>query len=351
LRTNFFELLGELNNLDETSEWRKVKGSLETDKRYELVGSSSKREQFFNDYIKELAEKKNPETEKEDAAENEKEEGEKDEKDEETKDEGTKDQNDEKAKEAPQDEEADEDRKLDEKYERMEASLRKREEEVRAQKELYEKDREKERGIHMHDKAVQHFNALLADMVKDTQYTWKETRRTLRKDPRWSALDVLDKETKESLFEEHIKDIGDKRKRSFRRLLEEADVPLDAYWRDVRRQIKDDPRYAKFGNSEKREEQFEVYIREKTTTARNDFRELLRETKTITYKSKKLVDESNSYWKDIKEVLKKDKRYHVMSSLANERDRLIMSYISELHKRGPPPPPTATNPAARYKTD
>ena len=47
----------------------------------------------------------------------------------------------------------------------MEASLRKREEEVRAQKELYEKDREKERGIHLHDKAVQHFNALLADMV------------------------------------------------------------------------------------------------------------------------------------------------------------------------------------------
>ena len=60
--------------------------------------------------------------------------------------------------------------------------------------------------------------------VKDTQYTWKETRRTLRKDPRWSALDVLDKETKESLFEEHIKDIGEKRKKSFRRLLEEADV-------------------------------------------------------------------------------------------------------------------------------
>lgn len=58
-----------------------------------------------------------------------------------------------------------ENRRLDEKHERMEASLRKREEEVRAQKVLYEKDREKERGIHLHDKAVQHFKALLADMV------------------------------------------------------------------------------------------------------------------------------------------------------------------------------------------
>ena len=65
-----------------------------------------------------------------------------------------------------QQEQDDEDRKQDEKYERMEASMRKREQEVRAQKELYEKDREKERGIHLHDKAVQHFKALLADMVR-----------------------------------------------------------------------------------------------------------------------------------------------------------------------------------------
>lgn len=62
--------------------------------------------------------------------------------------------------------------------------------------------------------------------VKDSQYTWKETRRTLRKDPRWSALDVLDKEAKEILFEEHIKEINERRKRSFRRLLEEADVRI-----------------------------------------------------------------------------------------------------------------------------
>lgn len=65
----------------------------------------------------------------------------------------------------PLNEEEEEDRKLDEKYERMEASLRKRQEEVRAQKEVYEKDREKERGIHLHDKAVQHFKALVSDMV------------------------------------------------------------------------------------------------------------------------------------------------------------------------------------------
>lgn len=36
---------------------------------------------------------------------------------------------------------------------------------MRAQKEIYEKDREKERGLHLHEKAVQHFRALLSDMV------------------------------------------------------------------------------------------------------------------------------------------------------------------------------------------
>lgn len=40
-----------------------------------------------------------------------------------------------------------------------------------------------------------------------------------------------------------------------------------------------------------------------------------------------------------------------MSTLADERDRLIQSYIDDLDKKGPPPPPTATNPAARYKKD
>lgn len=60
--------------------------------------------------------------------------------------------------------------------------------------------------------------------VKDTQFSWKETRRTLRKDPRWAALDVLDKDNKETMFDEHIREITEKRKKSFRKLLEETDV-------------------------------------------------------------------------------------------------------------------------------
>lgn len=40
--------------MDETSQWKKVKSSIESDRRYELIGSSSKREQFFYEYIQEV---------------------------------------------------------------------------------------------------------------------------------------------------------------------------------------------------------------------------------------------------------------------------------------------------------
>ena len=55
-----------------------------------------------------------------------------------------------------------------EKKERVEASLREREREVRASQAELAKAREKEKEHHLREKAVQHFNALLADMVCGT---------------------------------------------------------------------------------------------------------------------------------------------------------------------------------------
>ncbi|XP_002156237.3 transcription elongation regulator 1 isoform X1 [Hydra vulgaris] len=325
VRIGFLELLGELNNLEESSQWKKVKSSIEHDKRYQLVASSTKREQWFYDYLKEISTKRTrPEIEKIAIAE-------------------------EPIPSVVQ-KSSPVHNAITEKNDRIEASIRKREAEVRAHKEIIDKDNEKERGFHLHEKAMQHFKALLADMVRDTHYSWKETRRSLRRDPRWAALDILDKSEKEGLFNEHVFGIKEKRKKAFRKMLDEADIPLDAHWRDVRKKVKDDPRYAKFGTSELREEEFEAYLRERVTAARTDFRELLRETKLITYKSKNLCEETN-HMRDIHEILKKDKRYDNMATLEKERERLIISHIDDLHKRGPPPPPTATNPSARYKKD
>lgn len=60
----------------------------------------------------------------------------------------------------------DEERKEREKQERIEASLKKREEEVKQSLSSSLRERDKEREQHKKDEAVQHFNALLADLVK-----------------------------------------------------------------------------------------------------------------------------------------------------------------------------------------
>ena len=80
--------------------------------------------------------------------------------------------------------------------------------------------------------------------------------------------------------------------------------------------------------------------------AKADFRELLKETKIITYKSQKLIEETD-HLRDIEKVLQNDKRYLVLQCIENERRKLLMSYIDTLARKGPPPPPTASEPSRR----
>ena len=44
-----------------------------------------------------------------------------------------------------------------------------------------------------------------------------------------------------------------------------------------------------------------------------------------------------------------DKRYLVLECIADERERMLKNYIEDLHKKGPPPPPTATHPSERLR--
>jgi transcription elongation regulator 1 len=54
----------------------------------------------------------------------------------------------------------------------MEASLREREKEVQRTLATHLRDRDKEREQHKHDEAVQHFNALLADLVSGVTFVF-----------------------------------------------------------------------------------------------------------------------------------------------------------------------------------
>lgn len=44
-----------------------------------------------------------------------------------------------------------------------------------------------------------------------------------------------------------------------------------------------------------------------------------------------------------------DKRYLVLECIAEEREDMLHTYMEDLHRKGPPPPPTATQPGDRLK--
>ncbi|XP_071488136.1 transcription elongation regulator 1-like [Diadema antillarum] len=300
MRKDFLAMLEEKSEeleLSASSRWSKVKELLKSDPRYKGVESSSKREDLFRDFI---------------------------------------DQNFKNNDDA-------------ERQKRIEASLREREKEVQRTRTEQQKELDRERGQYRKDEAQQHFQALLADLVRDSDSNWRDTRRQLRKDSRWKLAELLEREEKEKLFTEHISSLSRKKKDKFRELLDETKgLELTSSWKEVRRMIKEDPRFTKFSSSDrKREREFDDYIKEKYQDSRIAFKKLLKETKFITYKSKKMIAESKQHLMDIEKVLQKDKRYLVLDCVPNERQDLLNEYIDQVARSGPPPPPTASEPSRR----
>ena len=64
----------------------------------------------------------------------------------------------------------------------------------------------------------------------------------------------------------------------------------------------------------------------------------------INHQSMTSVKESEQHLRDIIDILKKDKRYHVLEPVAEERTEMIMSYLEELEARG------STSPSDSYRT-
>ena len=94
----------------------------------------------------------------------------------------------------------------------------------------------------MHTEAVNAFSALLADLIRAPDFSWKEAKKILKKDSRYEALTggeaALDKSERERLFDTHIDELIAKKKTAFRSLLEEQkDVALDAAFKVSSREI------------------------------------------------------------------------------------------------------------------
>ena len=61
-------------------------------------------------------------------------------------------------------------------------------------------------------------------------------------------------------------------------------------------------------------------------------------------RTRSILKTSPDKMKEIIAMLENDKRYIDLECLEEERDEVIENFIEELYRRGPPPPPTATEP-------
>ncbi|XP_052872661.1 transcription elongation regulator 1 [Anopheles cruzii] len=230
------------------------------------------------------------------------------------------------------------DRKL-----RAEASIKEREKEVQRTLATHLRDRDKERQHHQRDEAIRHFNALLTDLVRNADLTWKEVKKLLKKDHRWELIEMLDRDDRERLFNEHIESLVRKKRDKFREMLDEVpSLELTSQWKEIKKLIRDDPRYLKYNSSERGEREFRDFIKDKTASAKVAFRELLQECKFVTHRSLEMYRENANHLREIEDILRNDKRYLVLHHMAADRTQMILAHLEELHKRGPPPPPTAS---------
>lgn len=109
-------------------------------------------------------------------------------------------------------------------------------------------------------------------------------------------------------FNEHIDNLMKKKRERFREMLDEiGTLQLTSTWKEIKKLIKEDPRYLKY-NSDKGEREFRDYIKDKTMTAKTSLRELLQECKFINHKSSDLIKENPNHLKEIQDILKNDKR-------------------------------------------
>ncbi|XP_070540573.1 transcription elongation regulator 1-like [Ptychodera flava] len=298
-KADFFALLADCKAIEKHSKWSHIKKTdISSDSRYKAVDDKKVREQWFLEYLGSKFKEINENAERQ---------------------------------------------------KRIEASIREREREVQKTRSEQLKELDRERDQHKKDEATQHFKALLADLVRDSDAVWRETRRQLRKDHRWDLAQLLEREEKEKFFQEHIDALSKRKREQFKQLLDESEISMTATWKEARRMIKDDPRFIKFSSSDrKREREFSDYLRDKFIAAKAEFRSLLKETKFITYKSSQLMkDTDGHHLSDIEQILEKDKRYIVLECVPDERRKLLVSYIDDLSSKGPPPPPTASEPSRR----
>ena len=67
--------------------------------------------------------------------------------------------------------------------------------------------------------------------VRNSEASWRDTRKQLRKDHRWELASLLEREEKEKLFEVHLENLSKKNREMFHKLLDETTEVIEYKFR------------------------------------------------------------------------------------------------------------------------
>ncbi|KVH95776.1 FF domain-containing protein [Cynara cardunculus var. scolymus] len=136
--------------------------------------------------------------------------------------------------------------------------LKERERALRKRKEREEQEVERVRSKARRKEAIESYQALLVETIKDPQVSWTDAKPKLEKDPQGRAGNpYLDQSDLEKLFREHVKLLHDRCAHEFKALLADVittDAGAKEYedgktvlssWSTAKRLLKDDTRYNK----------------------------------------------------------------------------------------------------------
>ncbi|KAG6332715.1 hypothetical protein ID866_6376 [Astraeus odoratus] len=328
---DFFTLLRESGPVQPGTLWKDIKRKLSHDTRYDVVGSSSLREELFDAFVK--AEAQSVDVPRKQQA----------------------------TSGAP---EHDESEAMRRRRERKERALKEREEKVRAQRARVEAEIGRARVNLSKEEGEREFCTLLVDAIRDPQLNWDDVLPELKTDPRF-IHSPLPKAQQLHLFHSHMDQLRSKHLKSLHSLFEVYTPSLATAFSalPVESLAKSLPAMKLGLENRSLEREFEEWQRERTSEARKAFDDMLSENAFVEFWGRlgKLdgegmdggvkaedqgEDEGEGFGgkvdmkalaksvdlRDIVKVLSNDKRYIIFDHVAEQRERWIRSDVARLRR-------------------
>ncbi|CAG5130350.1 unnamed protein product [Candidula unifasciata] len=184
--------------------------------------------------------------------------------------------------------------------------------------------------------AVENFTKFIAEKVTDSEGSFKSFKSRFDTDLKWTK-ELTDAE-KRKLFDSHVDEIHRKNRELLWSILDEIELSLATTWDSVKDKVQGDSRFISYTDSEKKQaKEYAVYMHKKYLKAKEDFRELLKETQLFTFKTKEILEQGSFSLKDFEDAMQNDKRFTALTCISDQRDQMILAYINELSEKTQPP--------------